>query len=288
MRRLSLVVAAALVACTAALGTASLAFADVLAGSEDDAFVIEGSRPGSQADTSAPGARRVAAPPSGGDEQEPPPPGSYEPIWGTRLDTGEPCIDLVYRSDVAPNSPLAIEWDLRTIDMTNDPRVAGAADPMCQPAPAPVVASPAAAADDFVRRIPLPEPQLRIDPGFALTGLPAYLVISDQSTFTVDENLAGWGMMRVRLRPTRFVIDWGDGTVETIADGRTGAAHDGDASQQISHVYRWSDSDVRVTVRSDWQAAWQVGGFSGVVDGLVIDATLDLPVREYRAVRTDR
>jgi hypothetical protein len=220
--------------------------------------------------------------------QEEPPPGSYEPVWGTRPDSGEPCIDLVYRSEVAPNSPLAIEWDLRTIDMTNDPRVAGAADPMCQPAPAPVAASPAAAADDFVRRIPLPEPQLRIDPGFALTGLPAYLVINDQSTFTVDENLAGWGMMRVRLRPTRFVIDWGDGTVETIADGRTGVAHDGDVSQQISHVYRWSDSHVRVSVRSDWQAVWQIGGFSGVVDGLVIDATLDLPVREYRAVRTDR
>ncbi|MFU8839924.1 MAG: hypothetical protein ACNA8R_04300 [Nitriliruptoraceae bacterium] len=288
MLRLSRLVVVTLSAGVFALSVVSVALADVLAGSEDDAFIIEGSRPGSGSGNAGSGAGDVAPTPAGGGEQEPPPPGSYEPIWGTRVDTGEPCIDLVYRSDVAPNSPLAIEWDLRTIDMTNDPRVAGATDPMCQPVPIPVVTSPAAAADDFVRRIPLPEPQLRIDPGFALTGLPAYLVINDQSTFTVDENLAGWGMMRVELRPTRFVIDWGDGTIETIVDGRTGAAHDGDASQQIAHVYRWSDSDVRVSVRSAWQAAWQVGGFSGVVDGLVIDATLALPVREYRAVRTDR
>jgi hypothetical protein len=269
------------------VGVGDAAIADVTAGSGGREAVISGSRPGSQAGSAGSGTGPVLGTPSGSDE-EPQPPGSYEPVWGTRADAGGPCIDLVYRSEVPPNSPLAIEWDLRTIDMTNDPRVAGAADPMCQPAPASVAASPAAAADGFVRRIPLPEPQLRIDPGFALTGLPAFLVIDDQRAFTVNEDLAGWGMMSVQFRPTRFVIDWGDGTMETIADGRTGAPYGGDASQQISHIYRWSDGSIRVRVRSDWQAGWQVGGFSGTVDGLVTDATLDLPVREYRAVRTDR
>lgn len=225
---------------------------------------------------------------SSGSGEQPPPPGSYEPVWSTRPDTGEPCIDLVYRSDVAPNSPLAIVWDVRTIDMTNDPRVDGADSPMCQPDVVAAAPDPTFAADAFVRRIPLPEPQLRIDPGFALTGLPTYLLIAEQGSFTVNETLTGWGAMTVGLRPTRFAVDWGDGTVDTITDGRVGAPHDGDPSQQISHTYRLSDTGTIVSVASEWEATWQVGGFSGTVTGLVIDANLELPVREYRAVRTGR
>lgn len=223
-----------------------------------------------------------------GSSEEPPPPGSYEPLWGTAPETGERCVDLVYRSDVPPDSPLSLEWELRTTVMVDEALAGGSAQGLCRPEDAPAPTTPTLAANDFVRRLPLPEPQLRIDPGFALTGLPAYLVIEDQTTFTVTEDLAGWGSMRVDFQPLRFEVDWGDGTEETVADGRTGAAHDGDPAQQITHTYRWSDPDTAVTVRSDWQAQWEVGGFSGTVDGLTIDAVLDLPVREYRSVRTDR
>lgn len=285
MRRLSRSLVVSLLVAIALMWTAGLALADVLAGSEDDSFVIEGSSRSGSSEGGVNGSQGVPAT-HGEPPAAPPPPGSYEPSWGARPDTGEPCIDLTYRSDVPPNSPLAIEWDVRTIDMTNDPRVDGAESALCQPDA--VVATPVAAAEDFVRRIPLPEPRLQIDPGFALTGLPAYLVIDGQGSFAVDEDLAGWGTMRVDLRPIRFEVDWGDGTLETIADGRTGAGHGGDPAQQIEHVYRWADGDTVVTVRSDWEADWQVGGFAGTVAGLGIDAALSLPVREYRAVRTGR
>ncbi|MFP4149141.1 MAG: hypothetical protein ACLFV0_06600, partial [Nitriliruptoraceae bacterium] len=218
-----------------------------------------------------------------GGSVEPPPPGSYEPVWGTRDGTGEACVDLVYRPEVPPNSTVAIEWDLRTIEMTNDPLISDPSDAMCDPDL--VQPTPTAAVIDFVRRIPLPEPLLSVDPGFALTGLPAYLTINGQEGFEVQEALPGWGTLQVDLRPTEFAVDWGDGAIETVTDGRTGGAHDADPTEHITHVYRWSDPQGQVAVRSTWEARWSVGDFSGTVADLVIDAALDVPVREYRTVR---
>lgn len=269
------------------LATAPASLADVLAGSEDDAFVIGGSSPG--APGGSPNSRPEPAPILEGVSQpeEVPPPGSWEPLWGVAPDTGERCVDLVYRPNVPPDSPLALEWEFRTLEMVDEARADGSAQGLCRPEDVLVQPTPALAANEFVRRIPLPEPQPQIAPGFALTGLPAYLVIDGQVSFSVDEDLAGWGPMQVTLEPVRFVVDWGDGTVQTITDGRTGAAHDGDPAQQIAHTYRWSEPESGVTVRADWQARWQVGGFSGTVDGLVVEAVLELPVREYRSVRAD-
>jgi hypothetical protein len=208
-------------------------------------------------------------------------------VWGSAPETGERCVDLVYRPNIPPNSPLALEWELRTIEMVDEALAGGSSIGLCRPEDVLSPPTPTLAANDFVRRFPLPEPRPQIAPGFALTGLPAYLVIDGQVRFTVEEDLAGWGPMQVTLEPVRFVVDWGDGTVQTITDGRTGAAHDGDPVEQISHTYRWNDPDAAVIVRADWRAEWQVGGFSGTVDGLTVDAVLELPVREYRSVRTD-
>jgi len=80
-------------------------------------------------------------------------------------------------------------------------------------------------------------------------------------------------------------VDWGDGTVEVIDDGRTGAAWDGPVAEQISHTYVDTDEGSVVRVEAGWQAVWRVGGFSGVVDDLQVVGELDLPVRTRRAVR---
>ena len=240
-----------------------------------------GGRSANQAEKSAPSAVNA----------KPPEFWAYEPAWGTQPETGEACIDLRYRANVEPNSETAIEWERQTLQMTADPRLDGAADRWCDAAAAAAAPTPTLQATGFVRQIPLPQPQLAIDPGFALTGMPAYLVIGNQLGFTVTEDLEGWGPMQVDFTPTSFEVDWGDGTVENISDGRTGVRWNGPEAQQISHVYVDSDrhrglaGDNVVTVTSTWSADWSVAGFTGTVTGMIIDETFELPVREYRAVR---
>jgi hypothetical protein len=226
-------------------------------------------------------------------DYEPPEFWAYQPVWGTQPESGETCIDLQFRANVEPNSTLAIDWEMQTLQMMADPRLEGSVDRWCDAAAAEAMETPTLLANGFVRRLPLPEPQLEIDPGFALTGMPAYLVIGNQEDFTVTEQLGGWGTMQVAFTPTAFEVDWGDGTVEVVADGRSGARWNGPSAQQISHVYIDSDRDravdgnTMVTVTSTWSADWSVAGFSGTVPGMVIDESFDLPVREYRAVRGD-
>lgn len=243
-----------------------------------------------------PNANAGESSPSSGQQPEnvgyvPPEFWAYQPAWGTQPETGEACIDLRYRANVEPNSETAIEWERQTLQMTADPRLDGAADRWCDAAAAAAAPTPTLQATGFVRQIPLPQPQLAIDPGFALTGMPAYLVIGNQLGFTVTEDLEGWGPMQVDFTPTSFEVDWGDGTVENISDGRTGVRWNGPEAQQISHVYVDSDrhrglaGDNVVTVTSTWSADWSVAGFTGTVTGMIIDETFELPVREYRAVR---
>jgi hypothetical protein len=222
---------------------------------------------------------------------EPPEFWSYQPVWGTQPESGEPCIDLLFRANVEPNSMVAAQWEMQTLQMMADARLDGVVNFWCDAAAAEAMQTPNVLANGFVRRIPLPEPELEIDPGFALTGMPAYLVIGNQDGFTVIEALAGWGAMQVTFTPDAFEVDWGDGTVEQITDGRTGVSWNGPAAQQISHVYadsdrhRGVDGNTVVTVSSTWSAEWSVAGFAGTVNGMVIDEAFDLPVREYRAVR---
>lgn len=282
MRRLVAVLCLAAVAVVSG-GTGAFAEQRAQAGALGSVLVVDGDGSGSPVES---GDTESDNDPSGGAAGEPAPMGAYEPVWGTRPPAGDACIDLVYRPGVSADSTLAAEWEQRTILMVTDPRLGDPSRPMC--APDAVPPSPVAAVEDFIRRIPLPEPVLRLEPGFAVTGLPTYLTIAGQDGFEVEEALAGWGRLEVALRPTAFTVDWGDGSIEAVTDGRTGGAHDADPSQHITHTYRWSDPDSAVQVRSTWEASWQLAGFGGTVPDLAIDATLDVPVRSYQAVRADR
>jgi hypothetical protein len=141
-------------------------------------------------------------------------------------------------------------------------------------------------AQAFIRSIGIPPPEPRIDPGWALTGMPAYLEIHGQEAFTHDEAIPGFGRLRVAFEPTYFEVDWGDGTTTTVEDGRTGAPYDGPESQQISHTYADVNEGNLVRVDARWHATWELGGFRGVVGGLQTSEEFPLEVREMQTVRT--
>jgi hypothetical protein len=200
--------------------------------------------------------------------------------------TGEPCIGLLPSPGLDPGSELAVGWASRIADMIRDPRLAEAGSRYCT-GPGPV-ADPSGPARAFARSIPIPEPRPEIAPGIAVTGLPSYLVIADQDGFTVTETLPGFGLMQVTLEPVAFDVDWGDGATERVTDGRTGVSWEqsqSDPGAAIRHTYTVRDLDTVVTIEAEWLATWSVGGFSGIVPGLAIDASFALPVQEYRAVR---
>jgi hypothetical protein len=220
----------------------------------------------------------------------PPPPEdiTYEPNWGTHPETGEPCIELtrIVRPGVA-NSSLAADYEHRLLTMMGDQRLRGVEHNFCRDrAEDEGGESPAAIAQAFVRSLGIPAPEPRIDPGWALTGMPAYLEIHGQEAFTHDEQIPGFGQLRVSFEPTYFEIDWGDGTTRVVDDGRTGAPYDGPESQQISHTYADGDGGNVVRVDARWHATWRLAGFSGVVGGLQTSEEFPLEVREMQSVRT--
>jgi hypothetical protein len=237
---------------------------------------------------SAPAPDSSPTPASGnsGPSEPPPPPPPSEPFWGVHPVTGEPCVAQLAQPGLDPESELAVEWRQRTQAMFADPRLADVGSRYCTGTGP--VEDPSGPARSFVRTIPVPKPTPEIAPGIAVAGLPAYLVIGNQDGFTVTETLVGFGAMEVSMVPTAFDVDWGDGHIERVDDGRVGVTWEqsqSDPGAAISHIYTDRDLDLAVSVNAEWVANWSVGGFSGVVTGLTTDTSFALPVQEYRAVR---
>ncbi|MCC5947087.1 MAG: hypothetical protein JJT89_01415 [Nitriliruptoraceae bacterium] len=189
---------------------------------------------------------------------------------------------------VDPESGTAAEWAAQeafylrgdTID-----EMGGAGFELCAGTPTDEMTADLVA-PGFVRQVRLPAIEPRIDPGFAITGLPAYLVVENQDDFLYSTDIPGWGTLAADFRLERVEVDWGDGTDPQIyTDGRRGAPYDGPAGLQISHDYRNVDTDNQVEVTTTWSAEWSLAGASGTVAGMSTTTDLELPIREYRAVR---
>lgn len=136
--------------------------------------------------------------------------------------------------------------------------------------------------------IDVPVPGPRIDPGKAITGLPAYLETGmENPTFTqVVENPFGGPGITIEGTAT-FVIDWGDGSPEesTTKVGAPYAERDG--GQTITHVYPRS-GEMTVEVDAHWRGTWQVGESEPVAFETVRIASgppVLLPVEQVQAVR---
>jgi len=143
--------------------------------------------------------------------------------------------------------------------------------------------SPRELAVAFVTTIPLPKPSPYIAPGYAITGLRAYLETraSEQERFS---QLTPLGPLEVITTRTSYQVDWGDRT------GMDEGPHPYPGlpwpTGRITHTYT-DMGRYDVTVIEQWSASWTLGGESGRITGLQsaparID---DFEVTQLQAVR---
>jgi hypothetical protein len=151
--------------------------------------------------------------------------------------------------------------------------------------PGPRRVAPPVTPEDIVERTlvnaKLPSPRPNIDPGYAVTGMRAYLETGDRRTHRFDAIPTVLGPLQITATST-YTVDWGDGTVTGPHQTTGGKYPDG----TISHVYT-DTGTVDVTVSQTWTARWWLAGRSGTVGGLRSSGTIeDFAVQEVQAVRT--
>ena len=124
----------------------------------------------------------------------------------------------------------------------------------------------------------LPAPSLAVQPGYAVTGLTAYLQITATTTAAYTFG-AGSNSISIDCDYTDFHVDWGDGsTTDTRSLG--GPYPDGD----VNHVYGEVSASDALAVTENWTCRWEdLLGDEGTLDGLYSDSTLPLQVRELEA-----
>ncbi len=171
---------------------------------------------------------------------------------------------------------------------------AGVVLPSCAPATAPAAAparnatpviDPAAISIAFWRTIPLPKPNPRLPPGYAVTGLPAYLVTNGTlhpAPYQADTPL---GPLTITANGT-YSVDWGDGSSPAWTgpfrqEGRP--YPDGTIAHTFDNV-----GTVTITVIENWSATWSLGPDRGVLPNLQTRATIpNLQIRQLQAVITN-
>jgi hypothetical protein len=125
----------------------------------------------------------------------------------------------------------------------------------------------------------LPPPTMSMSPDYAVTGKPVYLQIGgDQSRHFDVPNPVG-APIAIEAS-SRYVVDWGDGTVEGTTS-RGGAWPDGD----LTHVYTTSSPRQTIKVGQQWSATWRAGPQSGALENLRTDGSLTFRVTQVQAVR---
>jgi len=125
----------------------------------------------------------------------------------------------------------------------------------------------------------LPAPTLHMSPDYAVTGKTVYLEIDGEQHKRFDiPNPIG---PAIAIETTsRYVVDWGDGTVTTTAS-QGGPWPDGD----VTHVYTTSSPARTIRVTQQWSATWRAGDQQGDLDTLRTDGTLTFRVTQVQAVR---
>jgi hypothetical protein len=127
----------------------------------------------------------------------------------------------------------------------------------------------------------LPQPTLRVEPGYAVTGLRAYLQIGspDHLPFVFQ---GFHNAVSMACSWTGFDVAWGDGTVDNGVTSTGGPWPDGN----VTHVYQQASRDDDLAVTEHWACPWhdQIGG-AGLLD-LQTRSDLPLEVREIQTVES--
>jgi hypothetical protein len=134
-------------------------------------------------------------------------------------------------------------------------------------------------AQAWVDSASLPAPTLSVAPGYAVTGLTAYLQIAAHSPWTATfSDPVRNDTITASCGETGFDIAWGDGA-------RTSTTHTGGPypNGDVTHVYQDASPRLALTVTEHWSCSWsdQVGD-SGTIAGLSSAGTLPLEVREIQ------
>jgi hypothetical protein len=146
---------------------------------------------------------------------------------------------------------------------------------------------PAMLRDAIVRTIrdDMPRPTVEVPPGYALTGMEAYLVTNHQLeygpvTHTVDLGIAELDVTVTATGVTE--VDWGDGTVATYHAPGTPWPEG-----SVTHTYRDSGV-VTISVTDIWQVTYRVPtlGIEDTITAPLPTRTLDdFEVQQVQAVR---
>jgi hypothetical protein len=125
----------------------------------------------------------------------------------------------------------------------------------------------------------LPPPGITVAPGYAVTGLTAYLQIAAHSPWTTSfADPIRADTISVSCAASGFDVDWGDGT-RTSTTSAGGPYPTGD----VTHAYQQASAGVPLSVTEHWSCAWsdQVGD-AGTLAGLASAGRLSLQIREIQ------
>ena len=147
-------------------------------------------------------------------------------------------------------------------------------------APVPPPLSPTEVVERTIVNVRLPRPRPSIDPGYAVTGMKAYLETGNSTTHTFEPINTVLGPLSITATST-YTVKWGDGETSGPHNNSGGAYPNG----RITHVYRHART-VDIVVTQNWTAQWSLAGQSGTIGGLSSSGTLpNFVVREVQAVR---
>lgn len=165
-------------------------------------------------------------------------------------------------------------------------RLENSVDPTCPAAPgapAVVLPSPEQVAFAFWNEVDPPSPAPVVAPGWAITGLPAYLEPGTETSVqeTFDTVL---GPLTITAAGETVAVDWGDGaTTGPVSTASGGPYPDGD----ITHTYV-EVGTVTITVTQYWTGTWSLpaAGAGGSFDDAIPRATGigEFEVRQVQAV----
>jgi len=134
---------------------------------------------------------------------------------------------------------------------------------------------------EWVRDAALPPPEPYIAPGYAITGLPAYLESNGHARWTPqDPPETPHGLLEVTAEFAYLMVDWGDGRGPQRYDSLGGSYTDGDVHHQYTDIGNYA-----VQVTQYWKVTASIGDVVMTFDEMYSDAEpLALEVEQVQAV----
>ena len=148
-------------------------------------------------------------------------------------------------------------------------------------APAPPAPTAADIAMSWTQSSTLPNPRLRVQPGYAVAGLTAYLEINTPSPLTLAiPDPVRHDTISISCGHTVFDVNWGDGSPIQQTSSTGGPYPNGD----VNHMYQQAAPSYTIAVTEHWTCRWSDPlGNGGTLTGLRSAGQLPIEVREIQS-----